>query len=333
MGQKIITLSGAATDVLYALFFRGALQSGDLPAKSGAAELRELGFAETRHTATEYQKENYFTFLTAEGQEFAIKHLVNTRFGVPAGGYIGSPLNALDEIADLPRYKISSEIAVQQKIADALDTGMARYYEQFGNPEPDKTVVFFLACRWVAIKGCYTDEEIRDAVEHIKRLRKQKADEKAMAESSPFVMKDGQVFIKDAFIGNGIVSANYNVKLNINNVDKPHEAGMTLVVEDGQSKVEFMADRYTVHEAASSIIENAVATSAKTKIRLGDEMKQAVIDAVRESDLFASLQEKIDAKTASLAGMQQAMHDAVNDALRKALKPGGTIWTSLKRGF
>ena len=85
MSEKIITLSGAATDVLYSLFFRGALQSGDLPAKSGAAELRELGFAETRHTATEYQKENYFTFLTAEGQEFAIKHLVNTRFGVPVG--------------------------------------------------------------------------------------------------------------------------------------------------------------------------------------------------------------------------------------------------------
>ncbi|MDT7459986.1 hypothetical protein [Citrobacter koseri] len=73
MGQKIITLSGAATDVLYALFYRGALQSGDLPSKSGAAELRELGFAETRHPATQYQKENYFTFLTAEGQEFAIK--------------------------------------------------------------------------------------------------------------------------------------------------------------------------------------------------------------------------------------------------------------------
>lgn len=98
MGQKIITLSGAATDVLYSLFFRGALQSGDLPAKSGAAELRELGFAETRHTATEYQKENYFTFLTAEGQEFAIKHLVNTRFGVPAGGYIGSPVVAEADI-------------------------------------------------------------------------------------------------------------------------------------------------------------------------------------------------------------------------------------------
>lgn len=112
MGQKIITLSGAATDVLYSLFFRGALQSGDLPAKSGAAELRELGFAETRHTATEYQKENYFTFLTAEGQEFAIKHLADTRFGKPVDKQycsaitIGVELDtsdaqkALDELGD-----------------------------------------------------------------------------------------------------------------------------------------------------------------------------------------------------------------------------------------
>lgn len=139
-------------------------------------------------------------------------------------------------------------------------------------------------------------------------------------------VKEGEVFIKDAFIGSGIVSANYNVKLNINNVGKSHEAGMTLGVEDGQSNVEFMADRYTVHEAASSIIENAVATSAKTKIRLGDEMKQAVIDAVRESDLFASLQAKIDAQTASVVGLHQAMHEAVNDALLNALKPGGLLY-------
>lgn len=139
-------------------------------------------------------------------------------------------------------------------------------------------------------------------------------------------VKEGEVFIKDAFIGSGIVSANYNVKLNINNVGKSHEAGMTLGVEDGQSNVEFMADRYTVHEAASSIIENAVATSAKTKIRLGDEMKQAVIDAVRESDLFASLQAKIDAQKASVVGLQQAMHEAVNDAFLNALKPGGLLY-------
>ena len=119
MGQKIITLSGAATDVLYALFFRGALQSGDLPAKSGASELRELGFAETRHTATEYQKENYFTFLTAEGQEFAIKHLVNTRFGVPAGGYIGRTLVPLAESS--PFYVVGGVVHIKQSVIQPVN--------------------------------------------------------------------------------------------------------------------------------------------------------------------------------------------------------------------
>ncbi|MGU0055446.1 phage tail tip fiber protein [Enterobacter hormaechei] len=89
------------------------------------------------------------------------------------------------------------------------------------------------------------------------------------------------------------MSTNYNVKLNINNVGKSHEAGMTIGVEDGQSNVEFMADRYTVHETAQSIIGNAVVTKAKINIALGDETKQAVIDAVRESDLFASLQARL----------------------------------------
>lgn len=82
---KEVVLSGGATDVLYALFFRGALGSGDLPAKSGAAELRQLGFAKTQYTCTEYQSENYFTFLTPEGQEYAIQHLADTRFGVATG--------------------------------------------------------------------------------------------------------------------------------------------------------------------------------------------------------------------------------------------------------
>lgn len=112
MGQKIITLSGAATDVLYALFFRGALQCAELPSKSGTAELRELGFAVSRYTATEYLKESYFTFLTAEGQEFAIKYLADTRFGKPVDNQdrsaitIGVELDtsavqkALDELDD-----------------------------------------------------------------------------------------------------------------------------------------------------------------------------------------------------------------------------------------
>ncbi|EMG7858024.1 DUF1983 domain-containing protein [Enterobacter hormaechei] len=140
------------------------------------------------------------------------------------------------------------------------------------------------------------------------------------------IINNGQVFINDAKIGGGVLSKSYSVKLNVAGKGKPHEAGMTLGVEGEHSKVEFLVDRYTVHEAASSIIENTVATSAKTKISLGDEMKQAVIDVVRESDLFASLQAKIDAQTASVVGLHQAMHEAVNDALRNALKPGGLLF-------
>lgn len=158
------------------------------------------------------------------------------------GGYIGRTVDALDEIADLPLYKISSEIAIQQKIADALDTALARHYEQFGNSEPEKTAVYFLAGRWVAIKGSYTADEISDAVEHIKHRRLTKEFGKGLADLSPFTMKDGQVFIKDAVIQNVQVSRN------------------------------------------------------ETQLR-------------------------------------KAISDVVSEALRKNLQPGGTIWTSLRRGI
>lgn len=279
MGQKIITLSGAATDVLYALFFRGALQSGDLPAKSGAAELREMGFAETRHTATEYQKENYFTFLTAEGQEFAIEHLANTRFGVK-------------------QYCSAINIGVELDTTDAQK----------------------------AIDDL--DDKIRNS-DAFKVLK----DGWSFEKNGTLIINNGQVFINDAKIGGGVLSTNYNVKLNDADKGKPHEAGMTLGIEGDQSKVVFKADRFKVRDAVQSIIGNAVVSATKTKIELGDEMKQAVIDAVRESDLFASLRASINAQEASVAGLQQAMHDAVNDALRNALKPGGLLWSARTRGF
>ncbi|MDN2617951.1 DUF1983 domain-containing protein [Enterobacter kobei] len=189
MSEKIITLSGAATDVLYSLFFRGALQSGDLPAKSGAAELLELGFAETRHTATEYQKENYFTFLTAEGQGFAIKHLADTRFGVPAGGYIGSPVVA----------------------------------------EAD-------------IRGCCPIEGYKWGW---------------------FVDKSGQAYIHKALIGDGVLSTGYNVKLNVTNKGKQHEAGMALDVDDGKSRVKILAEKLAVATNHQNALETALQQSIK----------------------------------------------------------------------
>ncbi|HED1515162.1 TPA: DUF1983 domain-containing protein [Escherichia coli] len=141
-----------------------------------------------------------------------------------------------------------------------------------------------------------------------------------------FVDKTGKAYIHEALIGNGTLSTNYSVKMNVDYGGKRYAAGMTLGVEEGKQQVTFKADRFKVHEAASSIIENAVASATKAKISLCEEMKQAIIDAVRESDLFAALQAKIDAQSASVAGLQQAMHDAVNDAIRNALKPGGLLY-------
>ncbi|MDU7200748.1 hypothetical protein [Phytobacter diazotrophicus] len=74
-------LSGAAGDVLHALFFRGALVDGDLPSKAGAAELRELGYVMTQDTVTPFGGEHHFNFLTPAGQEFAISYLVDRHFG------------------------------------------------------------------------------------------------------------------------------------------------------------------------------------------------------------------------------------------------------------
>ncbi|ELW9471232.1 DUF1983 domain-containing protein [Enterobacter asburiae] len=223
-----------------------------------------------------------------------MKHLADTRFGVPAGGYIGSPVVA----------------------------------------EAD-------------IRGCCPIEGYKWGW---------------------FVDKSGQAYIHKALIGDGVLSTGYNVKLNVTNKGKQHEAGMAVCIEGDQRKVVFEADRFKVNEAAQSASNNeetafngglafcgfpgaishdganpadgdkataepissiASATGTATKTRLTDEMQELVLKAVRESDLFAALQAKIDAQTASVVGLQQAMHEAVKDALRNALKPGGILWAAI----
>ncbi|HIG8367780.1 TPA: phage tail tip fiber protein [Enterobacter hormaechei] len=114
------------------------------------------------------------------------------------------------------------------------------------------------------------------------------------------IINNAQVFVTDAKIDDDMLSTNYSAKLNINGTGKKYAAGMTIGAEDGQSKVVFKADSFKSHKAASFIIENAVATSVKTKASLSDEMKRAVIDAV-------------------------------NDTIRKMLKPGGVLWNARSR--
>ncbi|EMN0307859.1 DUF1983 domain-containing protein [Enterobacter hormaechei] len=183
--------------------------------------------------------------------------------------------------------------------------------------------------------------------------------------SGVLIINNGEVFVTDAKIDDAVLSNGNSVKLNVAGKGKPHEAGMTLGVEGEHSKVEFLADRFKVHEAAQSASNNeetafngglafggfpgaishdganpadgnnataepissiASATGTATKARLTDEMQELVLKAVRESDLFTSLQTAIAAKAASTAGLQQAVNDAVSNAIRNALKPGGLLY-------
>lgn len=145
-----------------------------------------------------------------------------------------------------------------------------------------------------------------------------------------FVDKAGQAYIHKALIGDGILSTNYSVKMNIRNDGKEHAAGMTVGVEDGQRKVVFESDRRSMKPHPFTL-DKAMVTNMKMKTVLSDEMKLAVIDTVRESDLLTALQTNIDAQTASITGLQQAMSGMVNDALCNAMRPGSAIWLALAR--
>lgn len=312
MGKKIITLSGAATDVLYTLFFRGALQCAELPSKSGAAELRELGFAVTRYTATEYLKESYFTFLTAEGQEFAIKHLADTRFGKPVDKQYCSAIAIGVELDTSDAQKALDELDDKIRNSDAFkDLKDGWSLEKKGTLIINHGQVFII------------DAMIQDGSITKAKIGSEMASNNGSA-STTYVMKMGVEHGTDE-----------NVEAILKNALKnaAHDAAMNLGVEEGKQQVIFKADRFKVHQAAPAIIGNALVTKTKINIALGDETKQEVIDAVRESDLFASLQASVDAQTASIAALQQALHDAVNDALRNALKPGGILWNARSRGF
>ncbi|ENN9327418.1 DUF1983 domain-containing protein [Citrobacter freundii] len=169
----------------------------------------------------------------------------------------------------------------------------------------------------------------------------------AIRSSKTFELLNGECFIKDAHIGDSIVSANYSLKMNVNHGGKLHVAGMAICVEDGQRKVVFEADNFKAHEAAQSTSNNEERAlngglyfggfpgtishvhdgrSNATKTILTDEMREAIISAVRESDLFTSLQTAIAAQEASTVDLQQAVDDAVGEALRNAMKPGGLLY-------
>ncbi|EPF0313374.1 phage tail tip fiber protein [Enterobacter chuandaensis] len=220
------------------------------------------------------------------------------------GGFIESPIDELDGIADLPRYKISNDIAIQQKIANALDEAKQRFNGVFGGFPADKKAVVFLADRWVAIEGGYTPDEMRDAVEYIKHRRLTKKFGEALADLSPFTMKGGRVFIRDAFIQPGtIVSAkagsdtgghityNCNMRINVDGADK------TI-----REKVHAVVSSYLTPEATEYTEE------------MVDELMSLKVPAICDETVLGRL-----------------ISEKIEQYLRKEVRPGGSIHSAIKR--
>lgn len=101
--------------------------------------------------------------------------------------------------------------------------------------------------------GGISPEEMRDAVEHIKRTRMAKALGKSLAELSPFTMKNGQVFINDAFIGNGITSESGRI----------YASGMGVSVDNGKEQVEFEAEKFEIAASSKGPLDSALQEAIK----------------------------------------------------------------------
>ena len=70
--------------------------------------------------------------------------------------------------------------------------------------------------------------------------------------------------------------------------------------------------------------------SSDTKYRLSDDMREAVIDAVRNSEVFRSLVAKLNTlsteRESDAVRLQRGIDQAVTDIMRNALKPGGYFY-------
>lgn len=103
-------------------------------------------------------------------------------------------------------------------------------------------------------------------------------------------------------------------------------AGFGVAVENGKKRVEFNAEKFEVKRSGTFCLKDAVISAEEMKTRLSDDMREAVIDAVRESDLFKALLASQDAQASAQATMQLTINQAVTDAIRNSLSPGGLLY-------
>lgn len=81
--------------------------------------------------------------------------------------------------------------------------------------------------------------------------------------------------------------------------------------------------------ASMNSAKNAADASA-TKLRLSEDMIEAVLDAFRNSDLFQDLEVQINAQASkyesALNSLQNSIEKSIADAIRNALRPGGLLF-------
>lgn len=280
-------LSGAAGDVLHALFFRGALVDGDLPSKAGAAELRELGYVKKQDTVTPFCGEHHFNFLTPAGQEFAISYLVDSKFGKRPPRtvrelVIKTSINAselqstIDEVLDsIRKSDVFKVLSGQTIINDTLTKGADV------NSATIKGTLHLTA----ASDQCLMEPLSEAACERIRALKNTHLEGFNVGInplSTAIKLSDE---MRDAVIAAVRDSGQF--------VEKP--------TGDEQQSVEFKADRFKIQANVDAIVEATKATYARQEAMMAD---------------LASAQ----------AALTEHINQVVNDAIANALRPGGLLY-------
>lgn len=157
-----------------------------------------------------------------------------------------------------------------------------------------------------------------------------------------FSVQVGQNFINDAYIQEGTIqSASISGAIMTGN-----SAELKSKADDRQMKAEDEHDPVSLNSTAykshgghlpfggfpgpAVILAHHAVGSNSTKSRLSDDMREAVLDAVRNSDLFQDLVGRVNAQSAeresAALSLQMCIDRVVKDTISNALKPGGLLY-------
>lgn len=112
-----------------------------------------------------------------------------------------------------------------------------------------------------------------------------------LSDSEPFNVKNGEVFINDAFIDKAAASADYSMKVGVNHNSKEYVAGMALNVEEEhlteREKVHAVVSKYLMGEATEYIDElvDELMSLCRTAISIQHEAKPSSVEF--KTDRFA----------------------------------------------